>query len=186
MRTGNAAARWWRAAALAACLLACAVRPAWAHGITGGAPQLLDQPVGQYFVSVWTAPVPAAVGALHVTIALHGGPAGGVVVGAGIEVIVRDKTGAVLATVLAREGDANKFFYEADVDMPAAGEFDVEVLVKEPRAAGSAYFALLVGADALRAPTPGRGWLAGLAALVALALAGAVVALKRKAVPHAA
>ena len=122
---GNAAARWRRAAALAAWLLACAVRPASAHGITGGAQQLLDQPVGQYFLSVWTAPVPAAVGALHVTIALHGGSAGGVVVEAGIEVIVRDKTGAALATVLAREGDVNKFLYEADVDMPAAGEFDV-------------------------------------------------------------
>ena len=167
-------------------MLACSVRPAWAHGITGGAPQLLDQPVGQYFLSVWTAPVPAAVGALHVTIALHGGSAGGVVVEAGIEVIVRDKTGAALATVLAREGDVNKFLYEADVDMPAAGEFDVEVLVKEPRAAGSAHFSLLVGADALRAPTPGRGWLAGLSALVALGLAGAVAAWKRKAVLHAA
>ena len=183
---GNAAARWRRAAALAAWMLACSVRPAWAHGITGGAPQLLDQPVGQYFLSVWTAPVPAAVGALHVTIALHGGSAGGVVVEAGIEVIVRDKTGAALATVLAREGDVNKFLYEADVDMPAAGEFDVEVLVKEPRAAGSARFSLLVGADALRAPTPGRGWLAGLSALVALGLAGAVAAWKRKAVLHAA
>ena len=183
---GNAAARWRRAAALAAWMLASSVRPAWAHGITGGAPQLLDQPVGQYFLSVWTAPVPAAVGALHVTIALHGGSAGGVVVEAGIEVIVRDKTGAALATVLAREGDVNKFLYEADVDMPAAGEFDVEVLVKEPRAAGSARFSLLVGADALRAPTPGRGWLAGLSALVALGLAGAVAAWKRKAVLHAA
>ena len=100
--------------------------------------------------------------------------------------IFRNRGVARQVGLLAREGDVNKFFYEADVDMPAAGEFDVEVLVKEPRDAGSAHFALLVGADALRAPTPGRGWLAGLGALVALGLAGAVAALKRKAAPHAA
>lgn len=182
---GNAA-RWGRAAAVAAWLLACAVRPAWAHGNTGGAPQLLDQSVGQYFLSVWAAPVPAAVGVLHVTIALHGGPTSGVVVGAGIEVILRDKTGAVLATALAREGDVNKFLYEVDIDLTAPGEFDVEVLVKEPLAAGSAHFALLAEAGSPQSALSALGWLVGLAGLAALVLAGAVAALRRKPVLHAA
>lgn len=180
------AARWGRAAAVAAWLLACAVRPAWAHGATGGAPQLLDQPVGQYFLSVWTAPVPAAVGVLHVTIALHGGPTSSVVMGAGIEVILRDKTGAVLATALAREGDVNKFLYEADIDLAVPGEFDVEVLVTEPPAAGSAHFALRAEVGSPQSPLSGMRWLAGLAALMALVLAGAVAALRRNAVLHAA
>lgn len=186
MLAGGNAARWGRAAAVAAWLLVCGVRPAWAHAITGGAPQFLDKPVGQYLLSVWTSPVPAAAGVLHVTIALHGGPAGGVVVGAAIELSVRDKTGAVLATALAREGDVNKFLYEADIDLPAPGEFDVEVLVKEPLGAGSANFLLLAEAGSAQPTLSGIGWMAGLAALAALVLAGAVAALRRKAVVHAA
>lgn len=180
------AARWGRAAALVAGLLAWSVRPALAHGITSGAPQLLDQPVGQYFLSVWTGSVPAAVGVLHVTIALHGGPAGGVVVGAVIEVTVRNASGAVLATAVAREGDTNKFLYEADVQLIAPGDMEVEVAVKDPQAAGAARFALLVGTGAASVPAPGAVRLAALAALVVLLLGGALAALRRKAVPHAA
>ena len=186
MRTGNAAARWWRAAALAAWLLACAVRPALAHGITSGAPQLLDQPVGRYFLSVWTESVPAAIGVLHVTIALHGGAAGGVVVGAVIEVTVRNASGAVLATAVAREGDTNKFLYEADVQLTAPGDMEVEVAVKDPQAAGAARFSLMVGAGSAPGLAPGAVRLAALAALVVLLLGGGLAALRRKAVPHAA
>lgn len=185
-RAGGRAARWGRAAALVAGLLAWSVRPALAHGITSGAPQLLDQPVGQYFLSVWTVPVPAAVGVLHVTIALHGGAAGGVVVGAVIEVTVRNASGAVLATAVAREGDTNKFLYEADVQLMAPGDMEVEVAVKDPQAAGAARFALLVGAGAAPGLAPGAVRLAALAALVVLLLGGALAALRRKAVPHAA
>jgi len=180
------AARWGRAAALVAGLLAWSVRPALAHGITSGAPQLLDQPVGQYFLSVWTGSVPAAVGVLHVTIALHGGPAGGVVVGAVIEVTVRNASGAVLATAVAREGDTNKFLYEADVQLIAPGDMEVEVAVKDPQAAGAFRFALLVRAGTAPVPAPGAVWLAALAALVVLLLGGTLAALRRKAVPHAA
>lgn len=186
MLAGGNAARWGRAAAVAAWLLACAVPPAWGHAITGGAPQFLDQPVGQYLLSVWTAPVPATEGVLHVTIALHGGPAGGVVVGAAIELVVRDKTGAVLATALVREGAVNKFLYEADIDLPAPGEFDVEVRVKEPPGAGSADFSLLAEAGSAQPTSSAIGWTAGLAVVVALVLAGLAAALRRKAVVHAA
>ena len=185
-RAGGRAARWGRAAALVAGLLAWSVRPALAHGITSGAPQLLDQPVGQYFLSVWTVPVPAAVGVLHVTIALHGGAAGGVVVGAVIEVTVRNASGAVLATAVAREGDTNKFLYEADVQLMAPGDMEVEVAVKDPQAAGAARFALLVGAGTAPVPAPGAVRLAALAALIVLLLGGGLAALRRKAVPHAA
>ncbi|MEY4233716.1 MAG: hypothetical protein RL635_683, partial [Chloroflexota bacterium] len=172
------AARWGRAAALVAGLLAWSVRPALAHGITSGAMQLLDQPVGQYFLSVWTGSVPAAVGVLHVTIALHGGAAGGVVVGAVIEVTVRNASGAVLATAVAREGDTNKFLYEADVQLMAPGDMEVEVAVKDPQAAGAARFALLVRAGTAPVPAPGAVWLAALAALVVLMLGGALAALR--------
>ena len=180
------AARWGRAAALVAGLLAWSVRPALAHGITSGAPQLLDQPVGRYFLSVWTESVPAAIGVLHVTIALHGGAAGGVVVGAVIEVTVRNASGAVLATAVAREGDTNKFLYEADVQLMASGDMEVEVAVKDPQAAGAARFALLVGTGPAPGLAPGAVWLAALAALVVLLLGGALAALRRKVVPHAA
>ncbi|MEY3150922.1 MAG: hypothetical protein RLY92_1149, partial [Chloroflexota bacterium] len=47
-------------------------------------------------------------------------------------------------------------------------------------------FALLVGAGSAPVPAPGAGRLAALAALVVLLLGGALAALRRKAVPHAA
>ena len=142
--------------------------------------------MGQYFLSVWTVPVPAAVGVLHVTIALHGGAAGGVVVGAVIEVTVRNASGAVLATAVAREGDTNKFLYEADVQLMAPGDMEVEVAVKDPQASGAARFALLVGAGSAPGLAPGAVRLAALAALVVLLLGGVLAALRRKAVSHAA
>jgi len=108
------------------------------------------------------------------------------VVGAVIEVTVRNASGAVLATAVAREGDTNKFLYEADVQLTAPGDMEVEVAVKDPQAAGAARFALLVGAGSAPVPAPGAGRLAALAALVVLLLGGALAALRRKAVPHAA
>jgi hypothetical protein len=112
-----------------------------------------------------------------------------VVVGAVIEVTVRNASGAVLATAVAREGDTNKFLYEADVQLMAPGDVEVEVAVKNPQAAGAASFALLVGTGAAPVPAPGAvrlAALAALAALVLLLLGGALAALRRKAVPHAA
>jgi hypothetical protein len=111
-------------------------RPALAHG--GGAPQLTNATAGPYRVSVWTEPDPARVGELHVNTR----DGGDLVLDAAVLVQVEPVgwSGETLIAAATRDNAVNKLFYEADFDLPAEGDWRVEVQVDGPAGAGSTAF----------------------------------------------
>ncbi len=121
---------------------------AWAHG--GGAPRLTNVDAGPYWVSVWTQPDPLQVGQAHITVAVSeptdaGGErreAGPPVLDATVEVQVKplDHAGETLVVQATHEGASNKLFFEADVDLPETGRWQVSVAVAGPKGAGGASF----------------------------------------------
>jgi len=148
--------------------------PALAHG--GGVVQLANAEAGPYLVSVWTQPDPPKVGLWHVTVAVMEPPAPGETsepvldAEVTIRLVSMEQNGEVLTAPATRQGASNKLFYEADLELPAEGQWQVEILVEGPAGAGSAGFEItalpaasrinwtLVGGIALTLLT--GGWLA--------------------------
>lgn len=125
-------------------------RAARAHG--GGAPRLVNEDIGPYWISVWTAPQPVREGQLHITVAVAepgesaGGQAGAPVLGAAVDVTLTPRAGG-LADVrdqATNEQSANKLFYEADMIVPVAGDWQATVEVSGPEGSGQAQFDLTV------------------------------------------
>ena len=150
-----------------ALILSGAVRPAQAHG--GGVLQLVNASAGPYLVSVWSEPDPPRAGELHLSVAVSAPPpgsaelaevgaaelaevgaaeteAGAVVLDAMVRVRAQSAGGAgeILSATASREEAANKFLYEADLELPHAGEWRVEVQVAGPAGAGEVGFDLHV------------------------------------------
>jgi hypothetical protein len=140
-------------------------RPAQAHG--GGTLQLANAAAGPYRVSAWTEPEPPRAGTLHLSMAVSAprpgaaeAEAGDVVLDAAVRVQVQplDGAGQTLTAQASRQDSANKFLYEADMELPAAGRWRVEVQVEGPAGAGVAGFDLQVmpAAQSPLAATTGR------------------------------
>lgn len=150
---------------------------ALAHG--GGTLQLENAPAGPYVVSVWASPHPPQVGAYHVTVSVarpgDGGGAGEPVLGADVAVrLTPQGAGEALTARASNEAADNKLFYEADVELPAPGVYDVAVAVAGPDGRGETAFAIAVEEGG------GVNWgLIGTAALVVLAAAFVVSAAVR-------
>lgn len=119
-----------------------------AHG--GGVPQLTNADAGPYWVSVWTQPDPLRVGRSHITVAISEPTAaegdrreaGSPVLDAAVQVQFKllDGAGEALMVAATHEGAANKLFYEADLELPETGQWQVVVTVEGPDGAGSASF----------------------------------------------
>jgi len=133
---------------LAALLLLFVARPAQAHG--GGMPQLTNAEAGPYWVSVWTEPDPIRVGDFHVTVAILQAPepgasareAGELVLDATVLVQAQpvSQVGEILIAPATRDNAVNKLFYEADLTLPAEGQWRVDIQVNGAAGAGSAAF----------------------------------------------
>lgn len=152
---------------------------AQAHG--GGTPQLANVRVGPYGVSVWTQPEPLRVGVVHftVTVAEPLTPAAGQSVEAGppvlnaavqLELTSLDRPDQILAVSATHQAAVNKFFYEADLDLPVAGQWEVRVLVNGPAGAGDARFEVEV-----LPPATFTGWFLGGGLAVVLLAFGWVI-----------
>lgn len=120
-----------------------------AHG--GGTPQLVNQPVGPYWLSAWTSPDPPRVGQLHLTFGLaepgEGREAGAPVLGATVRLRLQPAAAVAaspITTLATNENAANRLFYEADVTVPAAGAWQVRIQVEGPDGQGTASFPLQV------------------------------------------
>jgi hypothetical protein len=125
-----------------------------AHG--GGVPRLTNAVAGPYWVSVWTQPDPLRVGQAHITVAVsQPAPsvagrqeAGPPLLGADVQVQFRplDHAGETLQVRATHEGATNKLFYEADLDLPETGRWEVLVIVKGDAGSGAAGFEAEVSA----------------------------------------
>lgn len=120
-----------------------------AHG--GGTPQLVNEPAGSYWISAWSTPDPARVGQLHLTLAIsepgEGREAGLPVLGADVGIRLEPGADVEATTVTASATNANstnKLFYEADLELPAEGAWQVQILVEGPDGPASASFPLEV------------------------------------------
>ncbi len=152
----------------------CSSGVAQAHG--GGTPQLTNVQVGPYWVSVWTQPEPLRVGVVHFTVAVaepltttagRSVEAGPPVLNAAVQLELKplDQSNQILVVPATHQAAVNKFFYEADLDLPAAGQWEVGVSVDGLAGADSARF----GVEVLP-PSTFTGWyLAGGLAVVLLA-----------------
>lgn len=127
-------------------LLSGTVPAARAHG--GGTPQLENATAGPYVVSVWASPDPPRVGAYHLTVSVarpdEAGNAGEPVLGADVALRLTPQSAAAepLTARASNEAADNKLFYEADVDLPAPGLWDVQVTVEGPDGRGQTGFAI--------------------------------------------
>jgi hypothetical protein len=160
-------------------LLAFSWHTVAAHG--GGTPQLVNEPAGPYWISVWSAPEPVRVGALHLTVSVaepgDGREAGAPILGAQVAVTATPAAGdaAVLSAQATNAQATNRLFYEADLEVPATGAWNVQIDVSSPRGEGQVAFAVdVVAGRATNWP------LIGGAGLVAVALIFALRAVRRR------
>ncbi len=145
--------------------------PVAAHG--GGTPQLVNEPAGNYLVSVWTAPNPLRVGQVHLTIALSEltteGLPGEPLLGAAVRVMMepQDIPGAQpIGGLATHEQSVNRLFYEIDLEVPAEGLWQVTLLLDGPAGRGQVSFDVQV-----LPPGSGLGLVWPIAAGVAILLA---------------
>lgn len=175
MRLRTAACGWLIALAL---VLGLNTGVVWAHG--GGDARLTNVEAGPYWVSVWTQPDPLRVGGAHVTVSVaepgasetgHR-EAGPPVLNGTVEVRFEplDRAGEPLASLATHEGAEIKLLYEADVELPETGRWQVVIAVEGPQGAGSTRFEVQVEPAAAVNWTWVGGGL-GLVALVAVWIA---------------
>jgi hypothetical protein len=149
-----------------ALILLFACRSVQAHG--GGTPQLINAEAGPYWVSVWTDPDPIRVGEFHVTVAVSEAPkpgsssreAGDLALDA--TVLVRaepaGQDGETLVAAATRDNAVNKLFYEADLTLPAEGQWRVDVQVNGTAGAGNAGFDIEASSPSTFNTLLGLGW----------------------------
>jgi hypothetical protein len=123
-------------------------RPVQAHG--GGEPQLVNAQAGPYRVSAWTQPEPIRVGRMHLSVAVSESPGpgssgeetGDLVLDAAVRVQMNpmNRPGPALVTSATREDAVNKLLYEADMELPAEGQWQVVISVEGAAGTGSASF----------------------------------------------
>ncbi len=114
-----------------------------AHG--GGEPRLINEPLGDYWLSTWTNPAPPRVGKVHVTAALARTDTGEPVTEPQITVYARGASRHdVIEAVMNHEDAAIPYFYDADFEAPYAGEWTIELVVKEGDWEGRASFPLKI------------------------------------------
>lgn len=141
-------------------------RSVQAHG--GGTPQLINAQAGPYWMSVWTDPDPIRVGEFHVTVAVSEAPkpgastreAGDLVLDAAVLVRMEpvSQSGATLVAAATRDNAVNKLFYEADLTLPAEGQWRVDILVDGPTGAGDASFDIEASSPSAFSTLLSLGW----------------------------
>ena len=134
---------------------------ALAHG--GGAPRLVDVPVGPYRLYVWSKPDPVRVGDVHFTIGVFEPPREGAPDEPVLDAAVEVSTALMGAPAeswsgpASRENSTNKLYYEVDIPVPMAGTWRAEVAVAGAAGSGTAAFEFEVLAPAVNWTLIGGG-----------------------------
>lgn len=153
--------------------IASGARPAVAHG--GGRPQLVNHPLGDYILSVWTLPDPLRVGTAHVTVALAQTTAGGppqAALNREVWLTVQPADGGPAQRLAVTHANAaNKLYYEVDFELPSVGEWQFVIETADQPAVTAAFSAPVAPA---RSPytTPLLGGLGALALVLGWAALG--------------
>lgn len=123
--------------------------PVAAHG--GGTPRLVNEPAGNYLVSVWTAPNPLRIGQVHITIALSEptdeGLPGEPLLGAAVRVMMEPQDipdAQPVGGLATHEQSVNRLFYEIDLEVPVEGLWRVTLLLDGPAGRGQISFDLQI------------------------------------------
>jgi len=109
-----------------------------AHG--GGDLIARSVQAGPYTASVWVNPPdPRALEPIHFTVGLASPADGGPVLDANIQVTMRDQSGGETAVraPATTEQSVNKLFYETDLEVPAAGDYEVEFHIRGAEGEGT-------------------------------------------------
>ncbi|MFN8641266.1 MAG: hypothetical protein U0802_06260 [Candidatus Binatia bacterium] len=106
----------------------------------------VSQPAGPFTVTVFTAPTPLRAGPADVSVLVQEERGGAVVDDATVIVTLRDAAGtrAPIVAAATRAQATNKLLYAAQLGLPAAGAWRIEVAV----ARGDAHAALAFAVDA--------------------------------------
>lgn len=105
------------------------LRMAFAH--TDGALQLSSVSAGPYNVTVWSWPEPPREGEVHISIAVVLAEDASPVLDAEVEVGAETSSGDLVISVPATTEDSeNKFLYEAVLEFPDKGMYDVTIAVR--------------------------------------------------------
>jgi hypothetical protein len=100
--------------------------PVLAH--SDGTMQLASAPAGPYKLTVWTWPDPARTGEIHISIALVLAEDASPVLDANVIVDMKSLSGDVtLSAPAATENSENKFLYEAVMDVPKSGSYEITI-----------------------------------------------------------
>ncbi len=127
-------------------ILAFPLRIVLAHG--GGVPQIVNAETGPYLVSVWTQSNPLYVGQNHFTVAVSEPSdtssstreAGPPILEAKVELQLTPPEGKSLLVPATHKNAINKLFYEADLELPTIGIWQVEIIVVGPDGSGQTNF----------------------------------------------
>lgn len=127
-------------------------KPLWAHG--GGTPRLTSAPAGPYRVYAWSQPEPWRAGEVHLSIAVTlpaeaGAQADGAqvetpVTDADIQVTFTPQMGMAAPIILQAQPQnlLGNYYFEADTDLPSAGDWQIAIAVQGEAGSGSAEFAI--------------------------------------------
>ncbi len=118
-------------------------QPLGAHG--GGKLYISNQPVGDYFVSVWVnPPQPKSNQGTHITVGV-GGKRLEPVLDAQIVVNILDETDqSVVSGYATTEQSVNRLFYETDLPAIGSGDYEIVVDVEGADGAGMVSFPLSI------------------------------------------
>ncbi len=134
-----------------------------AHG--GGIPQIANAPIGEYIISVWTDPEPMTVGTIHITVGLA--QENEAMLNRNIQVIIEHTSdGQMIEARATHENSANKFLYEADLEVRRAGDYRFVVRVDD--LADTVSFVDMVEGESLMNNTVVMGGIIALVAVVAV------------------
>jgi hypothetical protein len=135
-------ARLWRRSLLLAVALSTLSLRAQADG---GLMQL-HQTAGPFVVTVFAAPNPPRVGLVDVSVLAQNRADGRAALDVEVFVRLRSAGGTIVAGRATREASRNKPLYSASMNLPYAGEWELEVIIKKGKSADRAFGQLSVAA----------------------------------------
>ena len=135
---------WRRGLFLVAALLAFSSRAQADGGLVA-----LHQEAGPFVVTVFTAPGPLRAGPVDISVLVQDRASGQPVLDGEVFVRLKSPGGKTLIARATREAAQNKLLYSALMNLPEAGQWELEVTIKQGKEIAS-----IVGQVSAATPTP--------------------------------